>query len=358
MSQKLSEDFLRELPKTDLHCHLDGSLRVSTIIELAEDLGVKLPYTDEKKLRDYLVVANDCKSLLDYLKGFAVTTSVLQTQEGLTRAAYELGKDAAAENVRYLEVRFAPNLHLDRGLKPTQVVEAVINGLKKAEKEEDLKTGLILCAMRNQTPKNSIRLAELAVAFKNRGVVGFDLAGDEANYPAKEHSQAFDLILKNNVNVTLHAGEAYGPISIHQAIHDCGAHRIGHGVRLREDGGLLNYVNDHRLPLELCVTSNVQTKSVRSLAEHPIHFYYDYGLRITVNTDNRLMSNTSVTRELAIIAEHFDFDLNDIGNIIINGFKSSFISYADKKQLLMKTLEELRDFGYDSDYLKSSTETS
>ncbi|MFP4459427.1 MAG: adenosine deaminase [Candidatus Zixiibacteriota bacterium] len=356
MSEKLSYELIEKLPKSELHCHLDGSLRVSTIIDLAKDQDVKLPYEDEDKLRDYLTVNDNNPSLLEYLKGFEITTSVLQSYDSLERTAYELAIDSSKENIRYLEVRFSPILHVNRGLKLTEVTDAVLKGLKRAENEVNIKTGLIICAMRSQPPRNSIRLAELAVAFKNRGVVGFDLAGDEANYPAKTHSEAFELILKNNVNCTLHAGEAYGPISIHQAIHDCGAHRIGHGVRLREDGDLLNYVNDHRIPLELCITSNVQTKSVKSLKEHPILFYYDYGLRITINTDNRLMSNTNTSKELYLAAKYFDFDLTDIGNIIINGFKSAFINYADKKQILGNALKELRELGYDSDYLKYSSQ--
>ncbi|MDD2715671.1 MAG: adenosine deaminase [Candidatus Wallbacteria bacterium] len=339
--QKVSLELLQKLPKVDLHCHLDGSLRLSTILELAKENNVKLPTFDEEGIRKIVVKEADCTSLVDYLKAFDITLMVMQEKDALIRTAYELAEDAAKENIRYLEVRYAPILHLERNLKLTEVVESVIDGLQMAEKKFQIKTGVIICGIRHISPDYSLRLAELALAYKNKGVVGFDLAGAEADYPAKHHREAFDLVLKNNVNCTVHAGEAYGPESISQAIHYCGAHRIGHGTRLKENGDLLNYVNDHRMPLEICLTSNIQTSSVKNFAEHPLRFYYDYGLRVTVNTDNRLVSNTTVSRELWLAHQHFKFNLYELIRLIKAGIKSAFLPYKDKQKLFRSMTDEI-----------------
>ena len=291
----VTEELLHALPKTDLHCHLDGSLRLNTILELAEKDGITLPATTPEGLAKAIHMGENCESLEDYLTAFDITLSVMQTEDSLYRAAHELALDCASENVKYLEVRYAPVLHTRNGLKPTVIVEAVLEGLRAAKRETGIKSNVIICGIRHIDPDTSLRLAELAVAFKNKGVVGYDLAGAEEGYPSKDHQDAFQLILDNNVNVTIHAGEAYGPESIAQAIHTCGAHRIGHGVRLRENGDLLNYVNDHRIPLEICPSSNLQTRSVSDFKAHPLKFYFDFGLRVTVNTDNRLITDTTAT---------------------------------------------------------------
>jgi adenosine deaminase len=198
--------------------------------------------------------------------------------------------------------------------------------------------------MRNISPESSIMLADLAVAYKHRGVVGFDLAGIEESYPAKHHREAFYRILNNNINTTAHAGEAYGPESIHQAVHYCGAHRIGHGTRLLEDGDLLNYVNDHRIPMEICLTSNVQTRATAAYEKHPIKFYYDFGLRTTINTDNRLISNTTITRELGLATQHANLNLNDLKTIIVAGFKSAFLPMREKAIMLNLVNSELEKY--------------
>src|SRR5919198_4598490 len=293
---EVSEELLKALPKTELHCHLDGSLRLRTILELAEQQKVRLPEDTPEGLARALHQGQICANLEDYLTAFELTLSVLQTEEALYRAAYELAIDAAKENVRYLEVRYSPVLHTRRGLKPTTIVDAVLDGLRAAKREVGVKSNVIVCGIRHIDPVTSLRLAELAVAFKNRGVVGYDLAGAEEGYPSKDHQAAFPLILDNNVNVTIHAGEAYGPESIAQAVHYCGAQRIGHGGGLAESGGLLNYVNDHRIPLEMCPSSNVQTRSVADMKSHPLKFYFDFGLRVTINTDNRLITDTTSTK--------------------------------------------------------------
>jgi adenosine deaminase len=342
--RKLTLQDIQRLPKTDLHVHLDGSLRINTILELAREQGVTLPGDTAETLRPFVEVGDECTSLVDYLKAFDVTLSVMQTYDSLARTAYELAEDAAAENVRYMEVRYSPILHQQKGLTLHHIVQAVVEGLAKAEKEFNIKTGVILCGIRHISPELSNRLADLTVAFKGKGVVGFDLAGAEEDFPAKKHREAFSRVLANNINCTLHAGEAYGPESVHQAIHACGAHRIGHGVRLIEDGDLLNYVNDHRIPLEMCPSSNVQTRVVKKMADHPIRLFYDLGLRVTVNTDNRLVTGTSVSRELKILHDELNFSLEEIQDLILMGFKSAFLSYAVKRALLADVVQELKKF--------------
>ncbi|HEY3452518.1 MAG TPA: adenosine deaminase [Myxococcales bacterium] len=345
---EVTEDLLRALPKADLHCHLDGSMRLETILELGEQQKVKMPAEDEAGLAKAIHLGQICSSLEDYLVAFDVTCSVLQTEESLYRTAYELAIDAASENVRYLEVRYCPALHQQKGLKMTAIVEAVLEGLRAAKHKVGIKSGVIICGLRHINPQTSVRLAELAVAYKNKGVKGFDLAGAEYDFPAKDHKAAFQLILNNNVNCTCHAGEAYGPESIAQALHLVGVHRIGHGTRLREDGDLLNYVNDHRIPIEVCPSSNVQTGAVPDLASHPIRFYFDYGLRVTVNTDNRLITDTTVTKELWLLHKHCSFTLEDLTTMIVSGFKSAFLPYREKADLLaavnLEVEEVLRRF--------------
>lgn len=336
-------DLIKALPKTDLHCHLDGSLRLASILDLAEQQKVRLPADTPQGLAEAIHLGKVCESLEDYLTAFDVTLSVMQTEASLYRTAYELAVDAAAENVRYLEVRYSPVLHQQRGLKLTAIVESVLEGLRVAKRETGVKSGLIICGMRNINPQTSLRLAELCVAYKNKGVVGFDLAGAEYNFPAKDHKAAFQLILNNNVNCTCHAGEAYGPESIAQALHYVGAHRIGHGTRLRENGDLLNFVNDHRIPLEICPSSNVQTGSVADLDSHPIKMYFDFGLRVTVNTDNRLITDTTVTRELWEVHRHCGLVLDDLCQIIVCGFKSAFLPFHEKQDLLRAVTKELAE---------------
>jgi adenosine deaminase len=339
---EIPRELIQELPKTDLHVHLDGSLRIETIIQLAKEGKIELPTTNSDDLKKIVVSGKNSQNLSEYLQGFEITLSVMQDTEALYRIAYELAEDAATENIWYIEVRFSPILHIRNGLQLTTIVDSVLEGLGDAEKKFNIKTGIILCGMRNINPETSLSLAELAVAYKNKGVVGFDLAGQEENYPAKDHKEAFFIIRKNNINTTAHAGEAYGPESIHQAIHDCGAHRIGHGTRLYEDGDLLNYVNDHRIPLEICLTSNIQTGAANSFDSHPLRFYYDYGLRVTINTDNRLISNTTMTDELYLVAKYLNLNLDEIKSIIIDGFKSAFLPNRAKSIMLNMVYDKLK----------------
>ena len=249
--KSISKELLLQLPKVELHCHLDGSLRASSILDQAKIDNIKLPFKSYNDLTAYFKIGENRGSLEDYIRRFDITLCVMQTPKALSRFAYELIEDVSKENVRYIEVRYSPILHTKRGMALEEALESVRKGLKRGEKDFGVKSGIIVCGIRHISPEASLKLADLAVRYKNRGVVGFDLAGSEENFPAKEHREAFYLIRNNNINATIHAGEAYGPSSIHQAIHQCGANRIGHGTRLKEDKNLMDYVIDHRITLEL-----------------------------------------------------------------------------------------------------------
>ncbi|MDD9934567.1 MAG: adenosine deaminase [Myxococcales bacterium] len=337
-------EVFQRLPKTDLHVHLDGSLRLSTMLELAQEQGVKLPADDEAGLRAAMHCGENTGSLARYLEAFDITLSVMQTERSLYRSAYELAEDAAAENVRYMEVRYSPMLHVRKGLRLVAVVEAVLSGLRQAYEDHGIESNVIICGIRNISTESSLEMARLAVAYKNRGVVAFDLAGAEYDHPAKHHKEAFQLIRNNNINCTIHAGEAFGPESIAQALHVCGAHRIGHGCRLREDGDLLHYINDHRIPLEVCPSSNVQTGAVESFATHPLRLYHDLGLRVTINTDNRLITDTTVSRELWLCHTKLGLEASDIARLILNGFKSAFLPFHIRHSYLRRIGDELDRF--------------
>lgn len=338
---KLSLDVIRRLPKAELHCHLDGSMRPRTVLELAAEQGVKLPTTNLAKLTRLMQAGKRTRNLGDYLKIFDLTLSVLQQKEALYRTAYELVEDCAAENVRHLEVRYSPILHRKKRLPFPDIVDPVIAGLRDAGAKHNVSTGVIICGIRSMSPKVSIQLAELAVAYKGRGVLAFDLAGQERDYPAKAHREAFQLILKHNINSTVHGGEAFGAASIAQALHYCGAHRIGHGTRLKEDPDLLRYVRDHRIPLEMCLSSNIQTRAVNRIQDHPCGEYFRQGLRVTLNTDNRLMSATTVSEEVALAARAFKFSPYELKRIVINGFKSAFLPYPQKARMLREVNLEI-----------------
>lgn len=308
---------------------------------MARERRIRIGVRDAAGLRRFLDTLTSGVSLPAYLKAFDLTLRVLQEESALERAAFELAEDSHRENVRYLEVRYCPALHTREGLTLPQIVDAVIRGLDAARERYGVQTGIIICGIRHLNPKLSLMLADLAVAYQGRGVVGFDLAGAEKDYPAKAHREAFDRVLRNNVNVTVHAGEAFGPESIRQALLHCGAHRIGHGTRLWEDDGILNYVNDHRIPLEMCLTSNVQTRAVASLAEHPFRTFLDRGLRVTLNTDNRLVSRTTMTDELTRAVRAFRLTPEAMRQVLINGFKSAFLPFREKGLLLRRILPEM-----------------
>jgi adenosine deaminase len=280
---------------------------------------------------------------VDYLARFEVTLSVLQTPEALERATYELLEDAAKENVRYMEIRYSPILNTRGGMPLTEAVDAPLRGLARGERDFGVKAQLIICGIRNMSPEMSLELANLTVAYKGRGVVAFDLAGAEYNFPAKKHKEAFYTVIDHNMATTVHAGEAYGAESIHQALHYCHADRIGHGTRLYENPDLEQYVLDRRVPLEICMTSNVQTHAVPSLASHPIRRYFDLGIVVCVNTDNRLMSATTVTDELWLAHSALGFGREDIERMLLYGFESAFLPHREREALVALVKKELAE---------------
>ena len=350
---KILDSLLKKLPKVELHCHLDGSLRIETILDLAQRQNVSLPSYDASGLTKILTIGKKRGSLEDYIARFDITLSVMQTPDSLKRIAYELIEDVAAENIRYIEIRYSPILHTSNGMTLEEAIFSVRDGLKKGEKDFGVRSGIIVCGIRHISPEASLKLADLCVRFKNKGVVGFDLAGAEENFPAKDHREAFYMILNHNINATIHAGEAFGPTSIHQAIHYCGAHRIGHGTRLKENKDLMRYVNNHRIPLEICLTSNWHTFSVRSLKHHPMRYYYDQGIRVTLNTDNRLMSNTTLTKEFGLARDLFGFTLHDFREVTIVAMKSAFLPHKIRKEMIKNIAVEFEsEFGILPEYIE------
>jgi adenosine deaminase len=336
----VTRELLHGLPKTDLHVHLDGSLRPATMLELADAAAVRLPASDAAALGEYMHVRQG-RDLVDYLARFDITLSLMQSQHAIERIAFELAEDAAVENVRYMEVRFCPILNTRDGLASEQVLEAALSGLRRAEVEHEITTAVIVCGLRNLPVQTSIEMAELAVSFRDRGVVGFDLAGAERGHPPIDHQPAFQIAADANLGVTIHAGEAFGPASIHQAIHYCNARRIGHGTRLWEDPDLLGFVNDFRIPLEICLTSNVQTRATPSLEEHPLRVFYDQGVVVSLNTDNRLMSGTTMTDEYLRAHRALGFTWDELCDITIMSFESAFMAHQERVALVAAVRAEI-----------------
>lgn len=330
------EPWIRALPKAELHVHLDGSLRPATMVELARDRGIRLPEEDPERLGRFMR-ADDSPDLVAYLERFRWTLTVLQDEEAMERVAFELAEDLAGEGVRYAEIRFAPLLNAERGMSAVQALEAAIRGLRSAEAAHPIRTGVIVCGIRSLPPARSAEMARLAVEFQGRGVVGFDLAAAEAGNPPLEHREAFRIAAGANLPVTIHAGEAWGAESIHQAIHGCGARRIGHGTRLWEDPGLLAYIRDFRIPLEVCLTSNVQTGVSLTFEDHPVRRYLDEGLVVTLNTDNRLISGTTMTEEYLRAHRHLGFTAGELAIVTRMAFESAFLPLPEREALLAGT---------------------
>ena len=343
-----TEQIIKSVPKVLLHDHLDGGLRAQTVIDLAKDIKYnKLPTKDAGELGAWFHQGANKGNLAEYLQGFEHTCAVMQTKESLERAAYEMMEDMKNDGVCYVETRFAPVFHTclpdrqaSKGLYNEDVVNAVLEGLEKGKRDFGVGYGLILCGMRNM--KNTLEIAELAVNYRNQGVVGFDLAGEEGGYPPKKHIEAFQFIQRANFNITIHAGEAFGKESIWQAIQWCGAHRIGHATHLVEDftfdkegnvvgfGDLAQYVLDKRIPLEICLLSNVHTGAVDKIENHPFGIFFKEKYRVTINTDDRLMSDTTMTKEFVTAIEHFNVNMDDVEKITINSMKSAFIPYNER----------------------------
>ncbi len=323
---------LQRLPKAELHVHLDGSLRPATLAELAFARGVALPVRDTAALGDYMRV-DDARNLEDYLARFEITLSVMQDAEALERIAHELVIDSAEDGVRYVEVRWCPALNVRGGLSLDEVVSAVHRGLRRGERETGTVAHSIVCALRNLGAAHGQEMAELAVAHRSLGVVAFDLAGGEAGNPARDYADAFAHARRHDLAVTVHAGEGAGAESIREAVHLCGADRIGHGTRLAEDASLLAYVRDRRIALEVCPTSNVQTRVAPTFAEHPIKAQREAGVLVTLNTDNRLMSGVTLTEEYARCADHLGFGVDDLAALSLAAFSAAFLPYPEREAL-------------------------
>ena len=344
-----SLDTIRRAPKVLLHDHLDGGLRPATVVDLAAETGyTDLPTTDVAELGRWFTRGADRKSLELYLETFAHTVGVMQTKDALERVAAECAEDLGADGIVYAEVRFAPELHTTRGLSLDEVVESVLAGFRRGSAASaaaghpiDVRT--LVTAMR--TASHSLEIAELAVRWRDAGVVGFDIAGAEAGFPPTRHLDAFHFIARENFHNTIHAGESFGLPSIWEALQWCGAERLGHGVRIVDDitvkpdgtaelGRLAAYVRDRRVPLEMCPTSNVHTGAATSVAEHPFGLLRRLRFRVTVNTDNRLMSRVSLTSELAAVMEAFSLSLEDVRWLQINAMKSAFAHFEDRLRLI------------------------
>lgn len=332
----LTPDIISSWPKAELHSHLDGAVRLETMLEEADRLGKMdlLPAQTLEGLEQELLKVDESEDLWEYLAWFKYTIGLMQTQEVLSRVAYEMAADFAAENVRWLEVRYGPILHTAEGLSMDAVMEAVLDGLKRAEGDFDIRTGVIVCALRDRFVDASVAQAELAERYLGRGVIGFDLAGGEAGNPAKQHLNAFYYARNALLNLTVHAGESWGPESIRQALFFCGAHRIGHGVTLVEDEDLLRFVVDRQIPLEICPTSNVQTHVVPSYEGHPLKRLAEAGVPITINTDSRLFSHTSSSGELWLAHSRCGLSVEQTGQAVLNGFRHAFMPHEERETLL------------------------
>ncbi|WP_246160248.1 adenosine deaminase [Nocardioides humilatus] len=343
-------DELRSAPKVLLHDHLDGGLRPATIIELAAEAGHELPANDAVELGAWFAESADSGSLVRYLETFEHTVGVMQSESALARVARECVEDLAADGVVYAEIRYAPELHVQRGLALEQVIGAVAEGFAQGVEASGgrIVVRQLLTAMRQAAP--SLEIAELAVRYRDNGVAGFDIAGPEAGFPPTRFLDAFDYVRQENGHATCHAGEAFGLPSIWEAVQWCGADRLGHGVRIIDDiavaddgtaklGRLASYVRDKRIPLEMCPSSNLQTGAAASIGEHPIGLLADLRFRVTVNTDNRLMSGTSMTKEHQLLCEAFGWGLDKVEWLSVNAMKSAFLPYDERYRLIMDVIK-------------------
>lgn len=331
----LTAEEVRRLPKVELHLHLDGSLRAATVLDMARDQGIPLAGRTPEELRHILQVWGKAKDLAEYLTKFELPVLILQRPEALTRVACELVEDLSAENVRYAEVRFAPWLHTRRRMRLSQAIEAVLAGLRLGEARTGIRTRLIVCCMRQHSPQDNLTLAEVALGFRDAGLGGLDLAGDEAlSTLATLPVAAFRLAKEAGLHRTVHAGEGSGPESIRLALDELWAERLGHGVRLREDPRLMRRVKEEEIALEMCPTSNLQTGVVRSLARHPMDAFLSSGLCVTVNTDNRRVSDTSLTREYMLMVQRFGWGLQEIQTTTLNSLRAAFLPEAEKLALI------------------------
>jgi adenosine deaminase len=336
----LTRELIARLPKAELHTHLDSSLRPETMIELARDVGFELPVREPAALRSFMRV-DDAANLEDYLNRFEYTIPLLQSAEAIERVSYEMVEDAGRDGIRYLEVRYCPWLSRRQGLSMERALEAELAGLGRGERDFGVVTRVINCSLRHYDPAVSLEIARLSVAYRDRGVVAFDLAGGEAGRPGGAHRAAFDAAAEGNLGITVHAGEAAGAESIADALHHCHADRIGHGTRLYEDPALQRYVRDRRIPLEINITSNVQTRAVTDASSHPVRRYFDEGLSVTLCTDGWLMCGVTLSDEYWLAHTALGFTREEIDQMILTGFEGSFLPWPERRALVARVRSEL-----------------
>ena len=336
----LTRELIGRLPKAELHVHLDGSLRPETMVELARKAKVALPSYEAEPLRRFMLV-DDAADLQDYLDRFDLTIPLLQTPEAVERVSYEMVEDAARDQVRYLEVRYCPHLSQRQGMTLDEVMQAELRGLARGERDFGVVARVINCSLRHYDPAVSVEIAECSVAFRERGVVAFDLAGGEAGRPPGNHRAAFDVATQGLLGVTVHAGEAAGAESIADAVHLCHANRIGHGTRLYESPDLQAYIRDRRILIEANITSNVQTRAVSRASEHPVRGYFDAGLNVTLCTDGWLMAGVSLSDEYWLAHTELGFSRKEIDQLILNGFAGAFLPLPERQRLLESVRKEL-----------------
>ncbi len=337
-----TRELIARLPKAELHNHLDGSLRPGTMLDLARQEGIPLPASDPETLRRYMLV-DDARDLEDYLSRFEVTIALLQTPEAVERVAYEMLEDAARDNVRYLEIRYCPELSCRTGMQLDEVVAAEWRGIERGQRDFGVTARIINCTLRHFDPALSVAIAEHSVRCRDRGVVAFDLAGGEAGRPPGAHGEAFDVALRGLLGITVHAGEAAGPESIREALWRCHAQRLGHGTRLHEDPALQDHVRDRGILIETNVTSNLQTRVVRRAAEHPVRRYFDAGLNVTLCTDGWLMSGVSLSDEYWTAHTDLGFTRPEIDRMILNAFEGAFLPWPERQALVARVRDELED---------------
>lgn len=345
MNSHLNGNDISSLPKIDLHVHLDGSLRPQTVLDLAESHGVLLPTTDKHALLSYMQVNEDCSSLQDYLSKFHFTTRFLQTAVALERVAFEIVEKANRHHCKYIEIRFAPQLHRERGLYTEEVIHYVLAGLKRGEQQFGVRARGIAICMRHHDHQQNMEVIHAASKYIGKGLVAVDLAGDEASYPPELFREIFAASHRRDIPVTIHAGEAAGAANIHEAVSNLGATRIGHGVRLQEAPAIMDMMIARQIPLEMCPVSNIQTKAVSNWESYPIRNYFERGLMITVNTDNPGVSGTSMTKEYRILAERFGFTPSELGKIAMNGAHAAFLEESEKAKLKRELREEFANLG-------------
>jgi len=333
-----TREWIRRLPKVELHVHLDGSLRPSTMLELAGEARCELPARDREELAERMLV-RDASSLEEYLDRYRYTVALLQTEAALCRVAWDLVTDVAAESVRHVEVRFCPALH--PGVGDERAVEAVLEGLRRGERDTGCTARLIVCGLRTLAPSVSVRMARVAARYRDAGVVGFDLAGAERGHPAGDHAGAFAVAREAGLGLTCHAGEADGPQSVRQALDLCGAQRIGHGTRLHEDPALEESVREAGIPLEVCVTSNVHTRAVPDAPSHPLRRYVRRGMVVTLNTDGRLMDGVTLSDEYRLAHEQLGLDAAALARLALDAARSSFGTAAEKRALVDRLEREI-----------------